>query len=100
MLGNEGLLPAPGLVEISLGDGTILQWRRREQVIRVTVLGDEMLRDYPEDLGPDFTDGVDAPVAGLVESFVRRRVNGLVLQKKRERLAGAKKEEVRVLTRE
>ena len=43
------------------------------------MLGDETLRDEPEDLSPDFADGVDTPVTRLVEGLVGRRVDSFIL---------------------
>jgi len=72
VLGNKGLLSAPGPVEISFGNSAILQWCGRKQVIGETVLGNEVLGDHPEHLGPDFTGSMEVPpVAGLVESLIR-----------------------------
>lgn len=74
--GNEGLGDAvsivfPRPVEIASGDGAVLPGQRREEGVREPVLLDEFIGDNPEDLSPDFTDGVDAPVTWAVEGLVR-----------------------------
>lgn len=85
MLGDERLRLAihevlPRAVEVALGDGTILEWLRREEVVDEAMLLDEPLGDDPEDLRPNLADSVHAPVSRLVEGLVGRRVNGLILQ--------------------
>ena len=80
VLGDERLASNSGAVEVARGYGAVLERSRGEEVLCVSVLLNEALGDDPEDLSPDFTDGVDTPVAGLVEGLVRRRVDGLVLR--------------------
>ena len=80
VLGDEGLASNSGAVEVARGYGAVLERSRGEEVLCVPVLLDEALGDDPEDLSPDFTDGVDTPVAGLVEGLVHRGVNCFVLQ--------------------
>lgn len=79
MLGNKGLLALSGAVEVASGDSSIFQRLGREQVLRVTVLLNETLRDDPKDLSPNFANSVDTPVTGLIEGLVGRGVDGLVL---------------------
>lgn len=79
VLGHKRLLPGCGAIEVAFRDGTVLQGCRREQAFGVSVNVDEALGHDPEDLSPDFTDGVDTPVAWLVKSLVCRRVDSLVL---------------------
>jgi hypothetical protein len=79
VLGHERLLAGGGAVEVAFGDGTISKRRGWVNVVAETVLLDKALRDDPEDLRPDFTDGVDTEVS--VEGLVGRRVNSLVLSK-------------------
>ena len=86
MLGHERLgLALRGelllAVEVTLGDGAVLERLGREEVVDEAVLLDEALGDDPEDLRPDFADGVDTPVAGLVEGLVDGGVDGLILWK-------------------
>ena len=69
-------------VEVALRDGTILERKRREQRIGIAVLGNQALRDDPEDLSPNFTNGVHTPVTRLIESLVCRGIDSVVLQKK------------------
>jgi hypothetical protein len=76
----DGLVVLAGLgdVEVALGDNTVgtrLGW---EEGLTPSVLGDQLLLDDPEDLSPDFADGVYTPVAGLVESLVGRGVDDVV----------------------
>lgn len=81
VLGDEGLLAAlRGPVEVACGDGSVLEGLGREEIVGEAVLLDQTLRNDPENLGPNFTDGVDAPVAGLIESLIGRRVDSLVLE--------------------
>ena len=68
-------------VEVALGDRAIRERLGREEVVDEAVLLDEALGDDPEDLRPDLADGVDTPVAGLVEGLVDGGVDGLVLWK-------------------
>lgn len=84
MLGDERLLLAKqGVlsreVEVALGDGTVCECRGREEAVAEAVLLDEVLRDDPEDLGPNFADSVNTPVPRSVKRLVRRRVDGAVL---------------------
>ena len=60
-----------GSVEVTGGDSAILLDQRREEGFRETVLLDEFVGDDPEDLSPDFTNGVHTPVTWLVEGLVR-----------------------------
>lgn len=64
-----------GPVEITLGDGAVGQSLGREERFAETVLVDQLMRHDPEDLSPDFADGVNTPVSGPVEGLVRRRVD-------------------------
>jgi len=66
------------LVEIAEGNGAVLECGGREECSGEPVLGDELLLDDPEDLGPDFTDGVNTPVTSSVEDLVSRRVDSRV----------------------
>ena len=52
---------------------------RGEERVGEAVCADELLGDGEEHFSPDFADGVRLPVGGRVESFVCRRVGGLVL---------------------
>ena len=84
VLGDQRLLVAKDVdllraVEVTNRDRAISERSGRVEAVRETVLGDETLRDDPEDLSPDFTDGVDTPVAGLVEGLVGGRVDSLIL---------------------
>lgn len=79
VLGDE--LARHVLVEVAQWDCAILERLRWEERRREVVLRDEALLNDPEDLGPDFTDGVYTPVTGLVKSLVRRRVDGGILPK-------------------
>jgi len=54
----------PLAVEVARRDRSVLERSRREQVLRIAVLLNEVLGDDPEDFGPDFADGVDAPITG------------------------------------
>ena len=87
VLGYKGLLLAERIillrtVEVTHRDGTISERLRREQGVGVSVLGNETLGDDPEDLSPNFTNGVHTPVTRLIERLVRRGVDSVVLQKK------------------
>ncbi len=62
MFRNQRLLASTGSVELALGDGTVSQGSRREQVIAEPMYSNETLLDDPKYLSPDFTNGVDAPV--------------------------------------
>ena len=84
MFGNErfpfassGVFRRP--VEVTLWDGSVVERCRWEQSVGIAVLVDEAVRDDPEDLSPDFTDGVDFTVTGFVQCLVCRRVDGLIL---------------------
>ena len=84
--GHERLLLASSVelaraVELADGNGAVRERRRGVECVGVSVLGDQALRDDPEDLRPDFADGVNAPVAGLVEGLVRRGIDGVILKK-------------------
>jgi hypothetical protein len=84
VLGYEGLSLASARVlsrpiEVTLWYGSVLEGCRREQCVGIAVLVDELLRHDPEDLCPNFTNGVDTPVTRLVKGLVRRRINGLIL---------------------
>lgn len=75
MLGNKRFgctvdLVFAGSIEVAGRDGAILLGQGGEEGIRETVLLDELIGDNPKDLGPDFTDGVHAPVTWLIESLV------------------------------
>lgn len=59
-----------GPVKVTLRNGTILERSRREQRVGESVLLNETVRYDPEDLCPHFTNGVYAPVAGLVKRLV------------------------------
>lgn len=88
VLGHKGLLLAEciillGTIEVALGNCAIGKRFRREEGVRVSVLGNETLGDDPEDLSPNFTNGVHTPVTRLIESLVRRGVDGVVLKKER-----------------
>ena len=83
--GHERLLFASGVelaraVELADGDGAVREWRRGVERVGVPVLGNQALRDDPEDLRPNFADGVNAPVTGLVEGLVRRGIDGVILK--------------------
>jgi hypothetical protein len=80
VFGNKRLLALSGAVEVTNRNRSVFRRFGGIQVVREAVLLDEALRDDPEDLGPDFTDGMDTPVTRLVESLVRRRVDSLVLE--------------------
>ena len=85
MFGNErfpfassGVFRRP--VEVTLWDGSVVERCRWEQSVDIAVLVDEPLRHNPEDLSPDFADGMDTPVIGFnVQCLVCRRVDGLIL---------------------
>lgn len=77
MLGNARTFAFT--VEVTRWDGSVLTRCGRVELVRVSVLVDEFLRHDPEELSPDFTDGVDTPVAGLVKGLVRRWVDSRVL---------------------
>lgn len=84
MLGDEGQPLAEGVdllgaVEVACGDGAVFEGLGWEERFGVAVLLDETLGDNPEDLSPDFSDGVYTPVAGLIQSLVSGGVDGLVL---------------------
>ena len=84
VLGYQGLLVASSVVllravEVTSRDRTVSGRGRREQALRETVLRDEAVRNDPQHFSPDFTDGVDTPVAGLVEGLVGGRVVSLIL---------------------
>ena len=66
-------------IEVTCGDGTILERSRGEEIVRVTVLLDELLGHDPQDLSPDFTNSMDAPVSWFVEGLVGRWVDRLIL---------------------
>jgi hypothetical protein len=78
MLGDERVLLI-WTIEVTYWDGTIFERSGREEVVRVTVLLDELLGHDPQDLSPDFTDSMDAPVSWLVEGLVGRWVDRLIL---------------------
>jgi hypothetical protein len=65
-------------IEISSGDGSVGERRRREELIRVAMLLNELLGNDPEDLGPDFANGVHTPVYRLVKGLIGRWVNRLI----------------------
>jgi hypothetical protein len=67
-------------VELALGDRAILKRLGREKRLRVFVLLDQALGNSPENLRPDFTDGVHTPVARLIERLVARGVDLGVLK--------------------
>ena len=67
-LAGGSILSRP--IEVSLRHRSVLKRCRREQCVDIAVLIDEALRDDPEDLGPDFANGVYTPVTRLVESLV------------------------------
>ena len=69
-----------GPVEVPGGNGTILLDQGREERIREPVLLYKFIGDDPEDLSPDFTNGVHTPVTRLVEGLVRRGVDVDVLK--------------------
>ena len=75
VLGNKrfgrtiGLVFA-GSVKVTGGDGAIFLNQRREEGIREPVLFDKFIGDNPEDLSPDFSNGVYTPVTWLVEGLV------------------------------
>jgi hypothetical protein len=77
MLGNKRTLVIP--IEVTCGNGTVLERSRREQLVRVTVLLDELLGHDPQNLSPDFTNSMDTPVSWLVERLVGRWVDRLIL---------------------
>lgn len=84
VLGDEGQLLAEGVdllgaVEVACGDAAVFEGLGWEERLRVAVLLDEALGDDPEDLSPDFSDGVYAPVAWLIQGLVSGGVDGLVL---------------------
>jgi len=83
VLGDQRLLDSSsgellGAIEIALGNGTISERRRRVQAVGVPMLLDKALVDDEKTLGPNFTDGVYAPVTWLVEGLVGGGVDGLV----------------------
>ena len=65
-------------VEVVLGHAAILERHRWEECVGPPVLINQLVRDDKEHLRPDLTDGMNAPVATLVEGVVRRRVDGRV----------------------
>lgn len=67
-------------VEIALGNNAIGTRVRWVKGVGETVLGDKTVRDDPKNFSPDFTDSVDTPVSGLVESLVCRWVDSLILE--------------------
>jgi hypothetical protein len=67
-LASRGVLSRP--IEVALRYGSVLEGCRREQRVHIAMLIDEALRDDPEDLSPDFANGVHTPVTRLVESLV------------------------------
>jgi hypothetical protein len=81
VLGNKGLASLPWAVEVTLRDDAVLVGLWREEIRCKAVLLDHLLLDDPEDFCPDFADGMNAPIARLVEGFVRRGVNGEVLER-------------------
>lgn len=85
MFGNERLggtvgLVFAGSVEVPSRDGAILVDQRREKGNREPVLLDEFIGDNPEDLSPDFTNGVHTPVTWFVEGLVCRGIDFDVLK--------------------
>lgn len=78
MLGNKGFASLSWTVEVTFRDVVVigLWW---EEICRKSVLLDHLLLNDPEDFCPDFADGMNAPIARLVQDFVRRGVNGEVL---------------------
>ena len=58
MLGNERLAHDLRTVKVADGHSAVFEGLRGEESIGVTVLLNHALRDDPEDLGPNFTDGV------------------------------------------
>lgn len=78
MLGDERTLLIR-TIEVTCWDGTILKRSRREEIVRVTVLLDELVGHDPQDLSPDFTNSMDAPISWLVERLVGRWVDRLIL---------------------
>ena len=84
VLGNERFRSAVDFifarsVEVTGRNRTILFDQRREEGFRKPVVLDEFIGNNPEDLGPDFTNGMHTPVTWLVESLVCRGVNVDVL---------------------
>ena len=65
-------------VEVVLGHTAVLERHGREECVGPSVLANQLVRNDEEYLRPDLTDGVDAPIAALVEGAVRRRVDGHV----------------------
>lgn len=68
-------------IEITERDSAILGRGRREEILSEAVFLNKLLRDDPEDLSPDFTNGVDTPISRLIESLVSGGVDGLVLSR-------------------
>jgi len=66
-------------IEVTCRDGSILERCGREEVVRVTVLLDELLGHDPQHLCPNFTNSMNAPVSWLVEGLVARWVDSLIL---------------------
>lgn len=84
VLGNKGFTFASssefgGLVEVTFGDGSVLEWCRGEQSIGISVLLDKALRDNPKDFSPDFTNSVDTPIAWFIQGLISRWVNRFIL---------------------
>lgn len=79
MFRHQGLSSRCWAVEVAYRDGTIFQGFGREQVVGKSVFLDEAVHDSPENLGPDFTYGVDTPVPGTVKCLVRGWIDGVVL---------------------
>ena len=68
-----------GTVEIAMWNRSIFERGGRVQVIRVSMFLNQFLRHNPENLSPDFSNCMHAPVSWLVKSLVGRRVDSLIL---------------------
>lgn len=79
LLGRIGRRRLGRAVKVADRDRAILEGKGREERLGETMLLDQPLTNDPKDLCPDFADGVNSPVPGLVECLVRGRVDGFVL---------------------
>lgn len=67
-------------VEVANWNRAVLERCRGEERVGVPMFGDELLRGHPKDLSPNFTNGMNAPVARLIESLIGGGVDAFILR--------------------
>ena len=78
---NKGLASLARPVEITFWDDAALIRLWGEKIRSKAVFLDDLLLNYPKYFGPDFADSMNTPIAGFVQGFVRRGVDGEVLER-------------------